>query len=167
MSSNPAFGAFVSVRNIASPHTRSKRSLANSSHGSTFSKQKLSESPLVRKQDLASFLHSPLSRLSKLALALQRLLKITPKEHDDHLQLPVILDQIGGMLRSVQPGVDAAEKRVKAWRIARALRFKKGERNDLGLELESDQRALLGMGKVWRRQRNERDWYVHGTLLDR
>lgn len=114
----------------------------------------------MRKQDLASFLVSPLSRLSKLELALDRLRRITPTAHDDALQLPVVLDQIRGMLRAVQPGVDAATAKVKAWVVARKLRFRKGERNDLGLELESNERALLRMGKIWRRHRTERDWSV-------
>ncbi|CED84061.1 RhoGEF GTPase [Phaffia rhodozyma] len=116
-------------------------------------------SELVRKQDLASFLVSPLSRLSKLALALQRLLKITPNDHEDKEQIPVILELIDGMLRAVQPGVDAATAKVQAWHIAQRLRFRKGERNDLNLDLPSNQRALLYSGKVYRRQRNERDFH--------
>jgi hypothetical protein len=125
----------------------------------SFSLQRLSQSPTVRKQDLLTFLVSPLSRLSKLALALDRLLKITPLGSDDSLGLPVVLDQIRGMLRAVQPGVDAASNKVRAWQVARQLRFRRGERNDLTLELESDERALLKIGRIHRRQRTERDWH--------
>jgi len=63
------------------------------------------------------------------------------------------------MLRAVQPGVDAASNKVRAWQVARQLRFRRGERNDLTLELESDERALLKIGRIYRRQRTERDWH--------
>lgn len=55
-----------------------------------------------RKQDLGSFLVSPLGRLSKLGLVLRRLRQITPPDHEDYEQIPVVLDQIDTMLRSVR-----------------------------------------------------------------
>lgn len=70
-----------------------------------------------------------------------------------------MLDQIDTMLRSVQPGVDAATAKVKAWQIGQKLLFRRGERIDLMLDLGADERALLFQGRICRRNRTERDWH--------
>lgn len=65
-----------------------------------------------RKQELGAFLVSPLGRLSKLGLVLRRLLQITPKDHEDADQIPVVLDQIDSMLRSVRASLFAVSPPV-------------------------------------------------------
>jgi hypothetical protein len=82
------------------------------------------QDPRVRKHDLATFLNRPVSRLPRLSLLL---LKLSDAEHPDRDSLPLTLDILSDVLRSTQPGIDAAGSRAKFWEVAETLSFSRGE----------------------------------------
>jgi hypothetical protein len=85
------------------------------------------QDPRVRKHDLATFLNRPVSRLPRLSLLLEHLLKLSDAEHPDRDSLPLTLDILSDVLRSTQPGIDAAGSRAKFWEVAETLSFSRGE----------------------------------------
>ena len=89
--------------------------------------QQCSLAPSVRKRDLITFLSRPVTRLPRLALLLQTIDKHTPPELDDKRDLPVILELLNQYIKSSQPGIEAAESKVKFWALCESLNFQKGE----------------------------------------
>lgn len=85
--------------------------------------------PRIRKRDLITFLSRPVTRLPRFNLLLEQTLKLTDKEYDhpDAETLPLILSIIGACIKSTQPGIEAAESKVKFWGICESLVFQKGE----------------------------------------
>jgi RHO1 GDP-GTP exchange protein 1/2 len=91
--------------------------------------QSISTDPRIRKRDLITFLSRPVTRLPRLNLVLTQLLKLTDKEyeHPDLETLPIILSVLGDCIKSTQPGIEAAENKVKFWGLCESLVFQKGE----------------------------------------
>lgn len=89
--------------------------------------QRCSQDPRVRKRDLITFLSRPVTRLPRLNLILEHLHKLTDSNHPDSEDLPVILSILNDFLKSTQPGIEAAENKVKFWDLCESLVFNKGE----------------------------------------
>lgn len=91
--------------------------------------QSVSADPRIRKRDLITFLSRPVTRLPRLNLLLEQILKLTDKDHDhpDIETLPIILGILGDCVKSTQPGIEAAESKVKFWALCESLVFQKGE----------------------------------------
>ena len=91
--------------------------------------QSVSTDPRIRKRDLITFLSRPVTRLPRLNLVLEQILKLTDKEyeHPDLETLPIILGVLGDFIKSTQPGIEAAENKVKFWGLCETLVFQKGE----------------------------------------
>ena len=91
--------------------------------------QSISTDPRIRKRDLITFLSRPVTRLPRLNLLLEKILKLTDKEyeHPDLETLPIILSILGDFIKSTQPGIEAAENQVKFWELCETLIFQKGE----------------------------------------
>jgi hypothetical protein len=91
--------------------------------------QSVSTDPRIRKRDLITFLSRPVTRLPRLNLVLEQILKLTDKEyeHPDLETLPIILGILGNFIKSTQPGIEAAENKVKFWGLCETLVFQKGE----------------------------------------
>lgn len=91
--------------------------------------QSSSSDPRVRKRDLATFLSRPVTRLPRLNLLLETILKETDKdnEHPDLETLPLITGILGRTVKSTQPGIEAAEGKVKFWELCESLTYRKGE----------------------------------------
>lgn len=85
--------------------------------------------PRIRKRDLITFLSRPVTRLPRLNLLLEQILKLTDKEYDhpDLETLPIILGILSDCIKSTQPGIEAAESKVKFWALCESLVYQKGE----------------------------------------
>lgn len=91
--------------------------------------QSASSDPRIRKRDLITFLSRPVTRLPRLNLLLEQILKVTDKEyeHPDLETLPITLGILSDCIKSTQPGIEAAEGKVKFWALCESLVFQKGE----------------------------------------
>lgn len=89
--------------------------------------QKCSQDPRVRKRDMITFLSRPVTRLPRLHLILEHIHKITQPGHPDLEDLPLLLSILSDFLKSTQPGIAAAENRVKYWNVCESLTMPKGE----------------------------------------
>ena len=83
----------------------------------------------IRKRDLITFLSRPVTRLPRYNLLLQQALKSTDSEyeHPDLETLPIILGILKDLIKSTQPGIEAADSKVKFWALCESLVFPKNE----------------------------------------
>ncbi|KAG1781631.1 hypothetical protein EV702DRAFT_1177351 [Suillus placidus] len=125
--------------------------------------QKCSQDPRVRKRDMITFLSRPVTRLPRLHLILEHIQKITEPGHPDLEDLPLLLSILSDFLKSTQPGIAAAENRVKYWNVCESLTMPKGEIIDLDWYNES--RSLVYSGPVARRSKSEMDWHPWTDLF--
>lgn len=89
--------------------------------------QRCSQDPRIRKRDLITFLSRPVTRLPRLSLVLEQILKLTEAEHPDLETLPLTLGILRDFIKSTQPGIAAAEGKVKFWNLCESLVYQKGE----------------------------------------
>ena len=89
--------------------------------------QSVSTDSRIRKRDLITLLSRPVTRLPRLNLVLGQVLKLTDEEHPDIETLPIILNVLADSIKSTQPGIEAAENKVKFWELCESLVFQKGE----------------------------------------
>lgn len=91
--------------------------------------QSITRDPRIRKRDLITFLSRPVTRLPRLNLLLEQTLKLTSGEadHSDLETLPLISSILKDCIKSTQPGIEAAESKVKFWGLCESLVFQKGE----------------------------------------
>ncbi|KAI6102089.1 hypothetical protein F5141DRAFT_1241795 [Pisolithus sp. B1] len=130
--------------------------------------QRCSRDPRTKKRDLVTFLSRPVTRLPRVNLILEHLQKRTESDHPDAQDLPVVLGVLNDFLKSTQPGIAAAESKVKFWNLCDSLAFNKGE--IIELALYNDTRSLVYAGTLARRSKSEMDWNpwydLHVALLD-
>ncbi|THH06430.1 hypothetical protein EW145_g4099 [Phellinidium pouzarii] len=119
--------------------------------------QEAYQDPRIRKRDLVTLLSRPVTRLPRLVLLLETLLKHTDASHPDQETMPLIISILGDFVKSTQPGIEAAENKVKFWGVIENLVFRKGEIIDIDHQDES--RSLILMQTLARRQRSEIDWH--------
>jgi len=91
--------------------------------------ESISDDPRIRKRDLITFLSRSVTRLPRLSLLLGQILKLTDKayDHPDLESLPTTLGILSDFLKSTQPGIAAAESKVKLWELCEHLEYQKGE----------------------------------------
>lgn len=91
--------------------------------------QSISQDPRIRKRDLITFISRPVTRLPRLNLLLEQTLKLTDggNDHPDLDTLPLILGILKDCIKSTQPGIEAAESKVKFRALCENLVFQKGE----------------------------------------
>ncbi|KAJ2924639.1 hypothetical protein H1R20_g12444, partial [Candolleomyces eurysporus] len=133
--------------------------------------ESVSGQPRIKKRDLKIFLSRPLTRLVRMNMLIEQILKRTDKDHDhpDVETLPIILTIVSDCIKATQPGIEAAEQKVKFWDLCENLVFQKGEITDM--DLYDKERHLVNMGPVWRKIKAEgfaaEKWVeVNATLLD-
>ncbi|EIW84261.1 hypothetical protein CONPUDRAFT_163433 [Coniophora puteana RWD-64-598 SS2] len=119
--------------------------------------------PRVRKRDLATFLSRPVTRLPRLNLILQHVEKITEPGHPDKDELPILLELLSDFLKSTQPGIAAAENKVKFYNLCESLSFAVGELIDIDWYDES--RTLVHCGNLARHSKSEIDWHGWNDLF--
>ncbi|KAF9238478.1 hypothetical protein BU15DRAFT_88333 [Melanogaster broomeanus] len=122
--------------------------------------QQCSQDPRLRKRDLITFLSRPVTRLPRLNLMLEHLHKLTDSDHPDAEDLPVILSVLNDFLKSTQPGIEAAENKVKFWDLCESLE----------LDWYNESRSLIHATTLVRRSKSEMDWNpwfdLYVALLD-
>lgn len=89
--------------------------------------QQCTQDPRVRKRDLITFLSRPVTRLPRLSLLLENAKEHTAPDHPDQETLPIILQILKTFVKSTQPGIAAAEDKVKFWELCESLSYQKGE----------------------------------------
>ena len=89
--------------------------------------QRCYQHPRVRKRDLVTFISRPVTRLPRLCLLLEEILKLTEPGHPDKELLPLLIRILNDFVKSTQPGIAAAEGRVKFWNLCESLLYVKGE----------------------------------------
>jgi len=89
--------------------------------------QKCYQDPRVRKRDLVTFISRPVTRLPRLSMLLGAILKLTDSQHPDKESLPMLMDILNDFVKSTQPGIAAAEGKVKFWNLCESLVYVKGE----------------------------------------
>lgn len=112
-----------------------------------------SDNPRIRRRDLITFLSRPVTRLPRLALLLQTVDKHTAPDLDDKKDLPLILELLTKYIKSSQPGIEAAESKVKFWALCESLVYQKGEiivssKFRLGTRAGPTNRVFTGHGSV-------------------
>jgi RHO1 GDP-GTP exchange protein 1/2 len=81
----------------------------------------------VSKREVKIFLQRPVTRLPRLQLLLETIQRSSPPDHPDQELLPMIMGIIGEFVKSTQPGIEAAESKVKFWDLCETLEYQKGE----------------------------------------
>jgi len=85
------------------------------------------QDPRIRRRDLLTFISRPVTRLPRLSMLLGAILKLTDSNHSDSESLPLLISILSDFLKSTQPGIAAAEGKVKFWNICESLVYVKGE----------------------------------------
>ncbi|KAG9039251.1 hypothetical protein FRB95_011836 [Tulasnella sp. JGI-2019a] len=117
----------------------------------------------TRKRDLITLISRPVTRLPRLALMLEHIQKLTPAEHSDLDNLPITLGVLNQLLKSTQPGIVAAEGKVKLRNMIESLLFEKGEVVDL--DPSNENRTLIYTGPLARQE--SKGWVdLEVALLD-
>lgn len=128
--------------------------------------QKCSLDPRIRKRDLITFLSRPVTRLPRLCLVLEHILKLTQQDHPDLENLPLILSILNEFVKSTQPGIAAAEGKVKFWSLCESLVYMRGE------IIASRILSIKGLGSdtVWSRKwtcmMTAGHWYIQALWQD-
>ncbi|KAF9445469.1 hypothetical protein P691DRAFT_734916, partial [Macrolepiota fuliginosa MF-IS2] len=127
--------------------------------------QSISNDSRVRKRDLITFLSRPVTRLPRLNLLLEQSLKSTEKdfEHPDLETLPIILGILNDCIKSTQPGIEAAENKVKFWALCESLVYQKGEIIDM--DLYDNSRTLIHSSSAARKVRTETGFHEWNDLV--
>jgi RHO1 GDP-GTP exchange protein 1/2 len=89
--------------------------------------QKCYRHPQVRRRDLITFISRPVTRLPRLCLLLEGIRKLTDSRHPDNESLPLLIGILNDFVKSTQPGIAAAEGKVKFWNLCESLVYAKGE----------------------------------------
>ncbi|KAJ7756435.1 hypothetical protein DFH07DRAFT_820553 [Mycena maculata] len=142
----------VYIKNYPLAESRHRKELTQNQEYQAFV-QSVSTDPRIRKRDLTTFLSRPVTRLPRLNLVLEQILKLTEDGHPDKETLPIILDILTSCVKSTQPGIEAAENKVKFWEFCQSLVFQKGELIDMDLYV--DTRNLVRLAPVSRWNRTE------------
>ena len=89
--------------------------------------QQCSQDPRIRKRDLVTFISRPVTRLPRLCMLLEAILKLTDSDHPDKESLPLLISVLSDLVKSTQPGIAAAEGKVKFWNLCESLVYVRGE----------------------------------------
>ncbi|KZT20157.1 hypothetical protein NEOLEDRAFT_1141126 [Neolentinus lepideus HHB14362 ss-1] len=111
-----------------------------------------SSDPRTSKRDLLDFLSRPITRLPRLRLLLQQVLKYSELDHPDQESIPLILGILTDFIKSTEPGIEAANNKVQFWSLCESLIYFKGEIVDMDLYDES--RSLIHQGILARRPKD-------------
>ncbi|KIJ51066.1 hypothetical protein M422DRAFT_65631 [Sphaerobolus stellatus SS14] len=150
--------------------------------------ERCAQDPRLGKRDLVTFISRPVSRLPRLSLQLLGIKKRTEalSEKDGDVQytgksgkkraeqdfpdletIPIVVDILDRFVKSTEPGIAAAEGKVKFYALCESLRFRRGEIIDM--DLYNEHRTLVYSGQVLRKERKG-NWHVwaeyEAALLD-
>jgi len=83
--------------------------------------QTCSEDPRLRKRDFKTLISRPITRLPRLQLILERIQKVTAADHPDLETIPLVLTVLRDFIKSSEPGIAAAEDKVKFGALHKSL----------------------------------------------
>jgi len=83
--------------------------------------QSCSEDPRLRKRDFKTLVSRPVTRLPRLQLILERIQKGTDADHPDLETIPILLMVLRDFIKSSEPGIVAAEEKVKFGALHKSL----------------------------------------------
>ncbi|KAG8964003.1 hypothetical protein FRC00_004149 [Tulasnella sp. 408] len=147
----------IYIKNYPIAEGRHRKELKFNQEYSRFIEQ-CSQDTRIKKRDLISLLSRPVTRLPRLSLILEHCLKLTPPGHPDLESIPLILGVLEGLVKSTQPGIAAAEGKVKVRNLIESLVFERGELIDL--DPSDENRTMIYQGSLARQN-------VKGWELDR
>jgi RHO1 GDP-GTP exchange protein 1/2 len=99
-----------------------------------------SEDPRLRKRDFKTLLSRPITRLPRLKLILERIQHLTAEGHPDLETIPIVLSVLQDFIKSSEPGIAAAEDKVKFGALYKSLVDPQGE-----ITVRSGQSVLLSL----------------------
>ena len=114
------------IKHYPIAEARHRAELKNNPRYRAFMEQQ-SKVPRIRKRDLITFISRPVTRLPRLELLLEHLEKLTDADHPDLETMPLIVGILTDFVKSTQPGIEAAENKVKFWNIASGLTLQRGD----------------------------------------
>jgi RHO1 GDP-GTP exchange protein 1/2 len=85
------------------------------------------EDPRLRKRDFKTLLSRPITRLPRLKLVLERIENLTSEGHPDLETIPIVLTVLQDFIKSSEPGIAAAEDKVKFGALHKSLVDLQGE----------------------------------------
>jgi hypothetical protein len=89
--------------------------------------QSCSENPRLRKRDFKTLVSRPVTRLPRLQLILERIQKLTDADHPDLETIPILLTVLRDFIKSSEPGIVAAEEKVKFGALHKSLAEPQGD----------------------------------------
>ncbi|KAL0068394.1 Rho guanine nucleotide exchange factor [Marasmius tenuissimus] len=104
--------------------------------------------PEANRLDMKNFINRPIPRLLRYELLLKNIMEETPPGHEDHEDIPQVLEVIKALGKDTEPGVVSAKQKVELWRYNSNIVFKPGEWIDMDLLHEN--RSLIHTGKLLR-----------------
>ena len=76
---------------------------------------------------MKNFINRPIPRLLRYELLLKGIMEETPPGHEDHEDIPQVLEVIKALGKDTEPGVVSAKQKVELWRYNSNIVFKPGE----------------------------------------
>ncbi|KAG7094177.1 hypothetical protein E1B28_007786 [Marasmius oreades] len=104
--------------------------------------------PEANRLDMKSFINRPIPRLLRYELLLKNVMDETIPGHEDHQDIPQVLEVIKALGKDSEPGVVSAKQKVELWRYNSNIVFKPGEWIDM--DLLNENRSLIHTGKLLR-----------------
>jgi hypothetical protein len=77
--------------------------------------------------DLKAFINRPIPRLLRYELLLKGIMEASPPNHEDHDNIPQVLEVIKDLGKRTEPGVQSAKDKVELWGYHANLVFKPSE----------------------------------------
>ena len=98
-------------------------------------------------------------------MLLEAILKLTDSEHPDKESLPLLISILNDLVKSTQPGIAAAEGKVKFWNLCESLVYVKGEIVVCLIRALPVSKVLMrpGYGSLQREQDPRLFWYAGTT----
>ncbi|EGG07244.1 uncharacterized protein MELLADRAFT_48159 [Melampsora larici-populina 98AG31] len=145
----PHFGPFVQYgsHQLYGKYEFEKEKISNLAFGKFVDEtERLPES---RKLELNAYLTKPTTRLARYPLLLEVVLKYTPDDHSDKIDLPKVIKMIRELLTKVNIESGKSENRFNLAQLDQQLVFRQGEAVDLRLREEG--RELIFKGQLKKR----------------
>ncbi|KAI9263000.1 hypothetical protein EDC94DRAFT_608026 [Helicostylum pulchrum] len=123
--------------------------------------QKLERQPESRRLELNGYLTKPTSRLGRYNLLLNTIHQITPEDHQDHHDIPLVIIKITELLVQLNKKVGLSDNAFHLEQISSKIISAKG---NIDLNLLDPKRQLVMCGKM--KRFNYHNWDIQVFLFD-
>lgn len=76
---------------------------------------------------MKNFINRPIPRLLRYELLLKDIMRNSAEGHEDHMDIPNVIEAIKSLGKETEPGVQDAKTKVELWKYNSYLVFKHGE----------------------------------------